>query len=137
MTLKPVLSWIKDGKRPPSTEGLPALVQSYWASWQQLQCDKLLQYVWEPDDGDSPNQSLLVVPQAIKFQVFDMLHDGDSPNQSLLVVPQALKFQVFDMLHQGCGGGHLGVAKTFRKIQRRFFWANMKQDVSQWCKKMF
>ena len=38
------------------------------------------------------------------------------------------------MLHRGCGGGHLGVAKTFGKIQKRFFWANMKQDVSQWCK---
>ena len=76
MTLKLVLSWIKDGKRLPSAEGLPALVQLYWASWQQLQCDKgtkLLQYVWEPDDGNSPNQSLLVVPQALKFQVFDML----------------------------------------------------------------
>ena len=40
VTLKPVLSWIKDGKRPPSAEGLPTLVQLYWASWRQLQCDK-------------------------------------------------------------------------------------------------
>jgi len=37
-------------------------------------------------------------------------------------------------MHDFPSEGHFGVNKTLEKIRKRFFWANCKKDVEEWCK---
>jgi transposase InsO family protein len=49
------------------------------------------------------------------------------------VIPKSLRRDVMEMYHDHCSG-HLGVEKTLGKIQGKFYWPKMKEDVSLWCK---
>ena len=42
-----------------------------------------------------------------------------------LVVPNGLKLQIMQAAHDDVLAGHLGLAKTYDVIQKRFFWHNI------------
>ena len=46
-----------------------------------------------------------------------------------LVVPQALKLDVLRMCHDDFTGSHLGMTKTWIKINNRFYWPKMYKEV--------
>ena len=50
-----------------------------------------------------------------------------------IVVPKSLRPTVLRELHDSPTGGHFGVKKTLYKVQQRFFWYQMRQDVEHWC----
>ena len=52
-----------------------------------------------------------------------------------VVVPRSLKNTVMFAMHNSVTSGHLGFKKTYQKIQRRFYWYNLKEDVRNWIKK--
>ena len=43
-----------------------------------------------------------------------------------VVVPRSLKNTVMFAMHNSVTSGHLGFKKTYQKIQRRFYWYNLK-----------
>lgn len=52
----------------------------------------------------------------------------------LLVIPPPLRHDVMTSLHSEPLSGHLGFAKTYDKIQLRFYWIGMRKDVAKFCK---
>lgn len=55
--------------------------------------------------------------------------EGDS---TLLIVPQQLIDRVLYSYHQE--SGHLGRDRVLKLLQKRFFWASLRDDVERWCK---
>jgi hypothetical protein len=51
-----------------------------------------------------------------------------------IVVPSQFKRTVFDACHSDSMSGHLGFAKTFVRIRKRYFWPKMHRDVYNMCK---
>ena len=45
-----------------------------------------------------------------------------------------MKDYVLSQLHDSRSGGHLGVNKTYSKINERYFWYKCKSDVKKWCR---
>ena len=52
----------------------------------------------------------------------------------LYIVLVSLRKEMFKHLHEYTTGGHLGRRKTYDKFKKRFYWCNMHQDVSYWCR---
>ena len=50
---------------------------------------------------------------------------------------RALKELVMRETHDASGAGHLGNAKTFERVRRRFYWPGMRVDVNSYCKSCF
>lgn len=51
------------------------------------------------------------------------------------MVPDSMKSEVLRLTHNSLLGGHLGQKKTKRKVQQRFYWFEMREDVNIWiCK---
>ena len=51
-----------------------------------------------------------------------------------LVVPKSLHLEILQAAHDDVLAGHLGIAKTYEVIRRRFYWHQMFVDVSHYCK---
>jgi transposase InsO family protein len=49
-----------------------------------------------------------------------------------LVAPQELRRRVFRDHHNGAMAGHLGIAKTYHKLLKGFWWEGMHADVTAW-----
>ncbi|KAI3375546.1 hypothetical protein L3Q82_003879 [Scortum barcoo] len=41
---------------------------------------------------------------------------------------------VMEQMHDGPVGGHFGVERTLTRLRTRYFWYNMKDDVTLWCR---
>ena len=110
--LKLVIDWKRHDRRPAWGEVArysPA-VKTYWAQWNSLLLvDDLLQrHIEDPDGSNARNQ---------------------------IVIPRSRVPEVLREVHNGVTGGHLGVTKTLSKLRERFYWANCKDDVKDWCRK--
>ena len=51
-------------------------------------------------------------------------------NLTQIVIQRSLLKEILPLLHEHCG--HLGMAKTFDRVQERFYWPGMKKDVHEW-----
>lgn len=58
---------------------------------------------------------------------------GDREEVEKLILPVALRKEVFRMLHNGPTGGHLGQKRTYLNVANRFHWIGMKLDIEEWC----
>jgi transposase InsO family protein len=98
------------GERPEwkdiSAHGLT--LKSYWAQWENLHLrEGVLYRRW--------------------------LNPGASPDTWQLLVPHSLQKEILEMLHQQPGAGHLGITRTFARVQARFYWVGYRNSVMQWC----
>ena len=61
-------------------------------------------------------------------------HRGAKKNQKVLrlVVPKPLRAVVLRECHNHLFGGHLGVKRTYAKLEERYYWKGMYQDVKNW-----
>ena len=50
-----------------------------------------------------------------------------------IVVPVGYRAQILSLAHDSVLSGHLGVAKTYYRILKHFFWPGLKRDVSRQC----
>lgn len=50
-----------------------------------------------------------------------------------IVVPTKYRPQILSLAHNHING-HLGIAKTYHKILRHFFWPKLKKDVTECCR---
>ncbi|CAJ1078396.1 unnamed protein product [Xyrichtys novacula] len=83
--------------------------KAYWAQWKRLyQRDGTLMRKFYSSDG----------------KVFYL--------QILLL--KAYRTAVMEQMHDGPVGGHFGVERTLVCLQTRYYWHNMKDDVTLWCR---
>ena len=40
---------------------------------------------------------------------------------------------ILEALHNHAIAGHLGIAKTLKKVQERFYWPGQRRTVEDWC----
>jgi hypothetical protein len=69
----------------------------------------LLYRIWKPDDPRFRNKHF-----------------------KQLVLPTCYRMEVMAACHDHRLGGHLGSNKVFDKIRERFYWPNMKKDITHW-----
>ena len=65
-------------------------------------------------------------------QTDDEFNDEDACVK--IVVPLALRSRILHLAHSTITSGHFGVAKTKQRIQRYFFWPDLKHDVVEYCR---
>lgn len=51
------------------------------------------------------------------------------------MVPYSMRSEVLGSIHNSLLGRHLGQKKTKRKLQQRFYWFQMREDVNIWIEK--
>ena len=108
-TLSKVRQWIRLGERPPweemKLEGRS--LRSYWAMYS----------------------SLVLIEDVLHVQ---MIVNGKRDSQVRLVVPEAVRRQIFQYLHTHRTGGHLGEKKVVAKALQRFWWPGARRDLIRW-----
>ncbi len=113
--LKTVIEWLERGSERPhrrEIEGTGKELRSLWAQWNRLELVQgILYWKWESDSGDS-TQRHLVIPWSL--------------------VPAV---RILQALHDGPAGGHLGRSKTLAKVQERFYWPRLSEEVEEWCQR--
>jgi hypothetical protein len=117
--IAPIIPLVEGGETPPrppwkDISPFGELAKALWMSWEALVMRDGVLYI-HPVSG---------LKKGISFSC--------SP---LLVVPHALREVVLRMVHDGPTGGHLGITKTLARLQRAFYWVNMRQDVELWCRR--
>ena len=51
-----------------------------------------------------------------------------------ILVPKSLRAKVMEAAHDSLFGGYLGVKKTENRIQTNFFWPELHDDVTSFCR---
>nr|XP_046272302.1 uncharacterized protein LOC124073826 [Scatophagus argus] len=59
--------------------------------------------------------------------------DSECNDVHQIVVPAGYRAQILSLAHDNVLSGHLGIAKTYYRILKHFFWPGLKRDVSQYC----
>ena len=89
-------------------EGESEGVRVFWQAWDDLQELEGIWYKLVREDQDTPAYRQLLAPRQIRQEI--MWH-----------------------LHNTRVAGHLGQARTYASVRRRFFWPKMKGEVRRWC----
>lgn len=61
--------------------------------------------------------------------VYSKLPTVSRNTQWLIVVPENWCKRILEEIHSNKTGGHLGTAKTFKKVRQRFFWVHQYRDI--------
>src|SRR5690606_18845986 len=56
------------------------------------------------------------------------------PSLSRFVVPSSLRTTFLDLEHKDPSSGHLGFAKTFDRLHRKYFWPRMRRDTIRYVR---
>lgn len=51
------------------------------------------------------------------------------------VVPKENRAEILSLNHNAMTAGHFGVFKTFKRIQRHFYWPKMRQDIAKYIRR--
>lgn len=101
-------------------------------------------YKWISESPERPNRALVHDKSPIvrnlwllwtQLELIDgVLYKRHVTNHKLtttrqLVVPFILRDQILESNHKSVLSGHLGVKKTFSKMQQRLYWLNMRESV--------
>ncbi len=87
----------------------------------------VVQSLWNQRD------SLVLYENVLHRRWEDVPNGGRDPRLQL-VVPTKLVSCILEALHDHPTGGHLGIAKTLKKVQYRFYWPGQRKMVETWCK---
>ena len=93
---------------------------------------------WSDIEKEGPEiRSLWCHWETFKFvnNVIYRVMETDERSVSLkqLVAPSAIRQEIFKHLHSHRTGGHPGNQRSRTAIQSRFWWPNMRSDISLWC----
>ena len=107
----PVSKWTEEGGSPPSGAEIapcsPA-TKAYWAQRKRFyQSDGVVLRKFYCSEG-----------RVLYTQI---------------LLPKVYRASVMEQMHDGPVGGHFGVERTLARIKTRYFWYNMKDDVTLWC----
>ncbi|XP_047998517.1 uncharacterized protein LOC125235921 [Leguminivora glycinivorella] len=59
----------------------------------------------------------------------------DPDTEWKLCVPEARRSQIMGQYHDTPSAGHLGIAKTTRKVMQRYYWPGMQREIYKYVKK--
>ncbi|KAL0202037.1 hypothetical protein M9458_000055, partial [Cirrhinus mrigala] len=110
--IAPIKRWMKESEERLSWEDVspcsPAK-KAYWSQCQRLYLkDDILVRRYYLNEGPE------FYPQIVLLQVF--------------------RKSVIHQMHEGPVGGHFGVERTLSRLQTRYYWYKMREDVSLWCR---
>ena len=108
--LKLIIQWLECNKRP-DWEEMSSMNPELKALWAQL---KLFVMV----DGVLCRKWEITTTDHVAYKI---------------VVPKSMRNDILFQLHNSLTSGHLGMSKTIEKVRARFYWANMKSDIQDWC----
>ena len=69
--------------------------------------------------------------------LFRKVHDPPKGNLFQLLAPKVYQSRIMESLHADVTSGHLGVNRTFSRLKDRFFWPDMRNDVSTFVRQCF
>ena len=52
----------------------------------------------------------------------------------LYLTPEAIYDDILRNLHDLLTSGHFGVKETLARVRQRFYWANLRWTVENWCR---
>ncbi|KAL6458845.1 hypothetical protein MHYP_G00323170 [Metynnis hypsauchen] len=109
--IAPVWRWLEEGGGRPTWVDVSPLgpaTKAYWSQWKRLYMRDgvLLRHFYSVD-------AAVFHPQ--------------------IVLPRALQQDVLKQMHDGPVGGHFGVDRTLARIRTRYYWYQMREDVTLWC----
>ena len=110
--IRPIVEWKSVGKRPDWQDicAMNTATKSYWAQWDSIvMVNGILYRRWEGPYGKE-ERHLYLTPKAIYDDILRNLHD----------LPTS---------------GHFGVKKTLARVRQRFYWANLRWTVENWCRR--
>ncbi|CAC5381629.1 unnamed protein product [Mytilus coruscus] len=58
-----------------------------------------------------------------------------NPEMKQLILPSCWREDILKMLHDDQVEGHLGIHRTLSRVSTRFYWAEYKENIEQWCKR--
>ena len=109
----PIMDALDKGSPKPNwsaISGGPQALKTLWGQWDRLSVrDGVLYRRWEDDSGDS-----------VRWQV---------------VVPTEKRQEVLEQMHDSPAAGHMGVHRTVDRVRQSFFWAGVRRDVRQHCRR--
>lgn len=106
-----IRAWMEASEeRPPwlKVSACSPATKTYWSQWKRLYFK----------DG-------------ILVRRFYCLDDTQFYPQ--VVLPKAFRSDVMRQMHEGQVGGHFGVERTVARLQTRYYWYRMREDVALWC----
>ena len=65
---------------------------------------------------------------------YSVNESGELYYKTRIVVPESRRSEVYEVYHDHMASGHLGVAKTKARIQRRYYWPNMVNDITDYVR---
>ena len=65
---------------------------------------------------------------------YSLSENGELYYLDKLVVPESKRAEIYEINHDHMAAGHLGVAKTKARIQRRYYWPKMAEDIAAYVK---
>ncbi|KZR96558.1 Uncharacterized protein APZ42_009039, partial [Daphnia magna] len=71
----------------------------------------------------------LCIEQTKQFQC-KLNKNGLLTHKGKILIPGSLKHRVMERFHDHLLGGHLGIAKTMKRVSQRFSWPNMVNDIT-------
>ena len=90
-----------------------------------------------PEDEISQVQMCYYTKNGIlmrKWRQFDVPADDEWAVYHQIVVPKSYRHIILSIAHESPMSGHLGINKTYHKINNLFYWRGLKSDVSKYCK---
>jgi transposase InsO family protein len=79
-------------------------------------------------------QSILSGASSLRYKQMSVKQDLIWQNNTAVVVPdiEALKTKILGEVHDSKLAGHLGVEKTYKLLQKHFYWPNIYRDVKKY-----
>jgi transposase InsO family protein len=101
------------------------------------ECMALIQFLKSGGlpDGDVLRTKVLATASNFVLQDDLLYRISTSPTKTLqlcLVTPESLVAEVLWLFHNDSMSGHLGLARTYDRIRRRFYWPNMYRDTAKY-----
>ncbi|KAL7889979.1 hypothetical protein AOLI_G00022370 [Acnodon oligacanthus] len=109
--IAPVWRWLEEGGERPTWVDVSPLGWATKASWSQ----------WKR----------LYMQEGILLRRFYSTNEAVFHPQ--IALPCPLRQDVLKQMHDGPMGGHFGVERTLACIQTRYYWYQMRFDVTLWC----
>lgn len=110
--IAPIRAWLEaSSERPPWVTVSPCspATKTYWSQWRRLYFR----------DG-------------VLVRRFYCLDDTQFYPQ--IVLPRKMQPDVMRQMHEGPVGGHFGIERTVARLQTRYYWYHMREDVALWCR---
>ena len=72
--------------------------------------------------------------QGLLYRITYSIETEEEVHERQLVIPKKHRHIVMKLGHEAIMAGHMGINKTVDRIQSNFYWPNMYEDITRFCK---